>query len=121
MNVYIDPGLNKGRGRFLKFSRCTSLVAEAFKYFFRSMLNKVCLIILVAYFCLPSLTTSGYNKPMKKLDGLAASASLRVSCAELVNFFSGVGVQFANSSSQWEASAVLPAKIGRTKATGSGV
>ncbi len=46
---------------------------------------------------------------------------LQVSHKECVavqwSLFSVDGVKFANSSSQWEASAVLPAKFG-TKATG---
>ena len=41
---------------------------------------------------------------MIKMDWLAASVSLRAGGAALV-IFSAVGLQFANSASQWEASA----------------
>jgi hypothetical protein len=45
-----------------------------------------------------------YNCVLTKLDWLAACIALRVSLFAVWLFFSGVGVKFAQSSSQWEAS-----------------
>ncbi len=61
--------------------------------------------MLAAYFCHSCQSQVEYNCALIKEDCLAACVALRVVGAVLV-VFSGVGVKFAQFSSQWEAMAV---------------
>jgi hypothetical protein len=54
--------------------------------------------MLAAYFCHSRKSQVEYNSALLKVDWLAACIALR-------SFSSGVGVKFAQSSSQWEARA----------------
>jgi hypothetical protein len=73
-------------------------------YFSRLMQVYIGLIMLTAYFWHSSLSEVEYNCSLIKVDWLAACIALRVVGTVLV-FFSGIGVKFAQSSSQWEVKA----------------
>jgi hypothetical protein len=59
--------------------------------------------MLAAYFCHSCQSQVEYNCSLKKVDWLAACIALRVLYLALYLLFSsGVGVQFAQSASQWD-------------------
>jgi hypothetical protein len=73
-------------------------------YLLRLMPVCMGLLMLAAYFCNSCYSQVVYNCSLIKADWFDACSALRVVGAILV-VFSGVGVTFAQSPSQWEARA----------------